>query len=269
MSPRRKHADYRPAELMLTRFASTLLVMNKAKLQMQTGAGRIVTCTMNIQCRKSAQVTVDLLQISTICFISAFTYEWVKTEREGERSLRWAIAWIFPWFLSARGGGRGTGQNAARHSDVRHVFSQWGSRDNTGDSWWRGQLVAIATAREVTHRPQSVNGKCREEIKALLWLIETAWPGAPNEPTRDVGHTETNSSVLHPFAFPGGFTYTSIGGTGAFAAKPCNLCTLSFLPAWIWIWKGTISFSVKDRHFNDIWQSFDLLGFRGRGEEIH
>lgn len=40
---------------------------------------------------------------------------------------------------------------------------------------YRRQLVtgtagrpAIATAREVTHRPQSVNGKCGEEIKALL-----------------------------------------------------------------------------------------------------
>lgn len=84
MSPRRKHANYRPAELMLTRFANTLLVMNKGKLQTQTGAGRIVTLTMNIQRGKSAQVTVDLLQISTICFISAFTYEWVKTERAGE-----------------------------------------------------------------------------------------------------------------------------------------------------------------------------------------
>lgn len=75
MSPRRKHANYRPAELMLTRFANTLLVMNKAKLQTQTGAGRIVMLAMNIQCGKSARVTVDLLQISTICFISAFTYE--------------------------------------------------------------------------------------------------------------------------------------------------------------------------------------------------
>lgn len=75
---------------MLTRFANTLFVMNKAKLQTQTGAGRIVILTMNIQCRKSARVTVDLLQISTICFISAFTYERVKTEkeREGERGWR-------------------------------------------------------------------------------------------------------------------------------------------------------------------------------------
>lgn len=76
-----------------------------------------------------------------------------------------------------------------------------------------------------------------------------------------------NSSVLHPFALPGGSTYTSIGATEAAAAKPCNLCALLFLSAWIWIWKGTISFTVKDRHFNDIWQSFDLLGFRGRGEK--
>lgn len=43
MSPRRKHANYRPAELMLTPVANTLLVMNKAKLQTQTGAGRIAT----------------------------------------------------------------------------------------------------------------------------------------------------------------------------------------------------------------------------------
>lgn len=75
MSPRRKHANYRPAELMLTCFANTLVLMNKAKLQTQTGAGRIATLTTNIQRGKSARVTVDLLQISTICFISAFTYE--------------------------------------------------------------------------------------------------------------------------------------------------------------------------------------------------
>lgn len=49
--------------------------MNKARLQTQTGAGRLVTLTMNIRSGKSAWVTVDLLQISTICFISAFTYE--------------------------------------------------------------------------------------------------------------------------------------------------------------------------------------------------
>lgn len=52
-----------------------------------------------------------------------------------------------------------------------------------------------------------------------------------------------NSSVPHQFALPGGFTCTSIGDTRGCAAKPCNLCALSFLPAWIWIWKGTISFS--------------------------
>lgn len=33
--------------------------------------------------------------------------------------------------------------------------------------------------------------------------------------------------------------------------------------------KGPSLSPVKDRHFNDIWQPFDLLGFRGRGEEIH
>lgn len=61
---------------MLTRFANTLfLVMNKAKLQTQTGAGRIAALAANIRCRESARVTVDLLQISTICFVSVFTYE--------------------------------------------------------------------------------------------------------------------------------------------------------------------------------------------------
>ena len=75
MSPCRKNANYRPAVPLLTLFANTLLVMNKARLQTQTGAGRLVTLTMNIRSGKSAWVTVDLLQISTICFISAFTYE--------------------------------------------------------------------------------------------------------------------------------------------------------------------------------------------------
>lgn len=80
MSPCRKTANYRPAEPLLTLFANTL-VMNKARLQTQTGVGCLVILTMNIRRRESAWVTVDLLQISTICFISTFTYEWLKTQK--------------------------------------------------------------------------------------------------------------------------------------------------------------------------------------------
>lgn len=50
------------------------------------------------------------------------------------------------------------------------------------------------------------------------------------------------------------------------SAKPSNLSTLSFPPTPKFEYeKGTCSPPVKDHHSNDIWQSFDLLGFRGRG----
>lgn len=53
MSPCRKNANRRPAEPLLTLFAKHTLVMNKARLQKQTGAGRLVPLTMNIQCEPS------------------------------------------------------------------------------------------------------------------------------------------------------------------------------------------------------------------------
>lgn len=53
MSPCWKNANHRPAEPLLTLFAKHTLVMNKARLQTQTGAGRLVTLTMNIQCERS------------------------------------------------------------------------------------------------------------------------------------------------------------------------------------------------------------------------
>lgn len=77
--------------------------MNKARLQTQTGAGRLVTLTMNIHSRKSAWVTVDLLQISAICFISAFTYEWLKTQKgrpevgKGMNIDDSSVCWVWGW----------------------------------------------------------------------------------------------------------------------------------------------------------------------------
>lgn len=111
--------------------------MNKARLQTQTGAGRLVTLTLNIQSTKSAWVTVDLLQISTICFISVFTYEWLTTQK-GSLEVGEGMILCVPGF---RVRSRGGGQNSACHSSVRHLFSQWGRRDNAGDSWWQRQLV--------------------------------------------------------------------------------------------------------------------------------
>lgn len=182
MSPRRKHANHRPAELMLTCFANTLVLMNKAKLQTQTGAGRIATLTTNIQRGKSARVTVDLLQISTICFISAFTYEWVETEREG---WRWATAWMSMIPLWSGGGG------AERRLPFRCPSCVQPVRERR-QCWWQlatgtAGRPAVAAAREVTRRPWRVNKKCGEEIKGWLWLIKTAGPSALNEPTGDAG----------------------------------------------------------------------------------
>lgn len=63
-----------------------------------------------------------------------------ENERETERGAgggrrrecRWFLCGAVAWGV----------QNAACHSDVRHVFSQWErvSRDNASDSWWWGQL---------------------------------------------------------------------------------------------------------------------------------
>lgn len=118
--------------------------------------------------------------------------------------------------------------------------------------------------------------------KKHLWLIKTAGQ------TPCLRQQETNATrtpgwhvrqyllchsapllLLPPSICPSSSLHPPASGHWELSAKPSNLSALSFLSPRIWIWKGTLSYPVKDHHFNDIWQSFDLLGFRGRGEEIH
>ncbi len=163
--------------------------MNKARLQTQTGAGRLVTLTMNNQSRKSAWVTVDLLQISTICFISAFTYEWLKTQKgrlEVGEGMNIDDASVCP--VEGRGGG---GQNGACHSYVHHLFSQWGRRDNAGDSWWQRQLVVpLAPASDPLWGDTSSTKKEKENGKKRSLTNQNSRPDALPAPTGDQCHED-------------------------------------------------------------------------------
>lgn len=72
---------------------------------------------------------------------------------------------------------QGGGQNGACHSNVRHLFSQWGRRDNGDDSWWQRQLVVpLAPAYDPLWSdtaPKKRKGKWKRK-NPHLWLIKTA-----------------------------------------------------------------------------------------------
>lgn len=74
-----------------------------------------------------------------LCF-----YIWMtqNTEREARGGRGDECRWFLcmPGSGGERQGGR-QGPDGACHSNVRHLFSQWGRRDNAGDSWWQRQLV--------------------------------------------------------------------------------------------------------------------------------
>lgn len=182
----------------------------------------------------------------------------------------------------------GGGQNGACHSNVRHLFSQWGRRDNAGDSWWQRQLVVpLAPACDPvwgdTSPKKKRKGNSGKKKKKTSLTNQNSRPDALPAPTGDQCHEDARlahltmpslsqrptTPLLPPSICPSSTLHPPALGHWGLSAKPSNLSALSFLPPQIWIWKGTLSYPVKDHHFNDIWQSFDLLGFRGREEEIH
>lgn len=76
----------------------------------------------------------------------------------------------------------------------------------------------------------------------------------------------TPSSSFHlPFSES---SPTSAGGSGGCQLNQVTFLLFHFFQPKFEYEKG-LSYPVKDHHFNDIWQSFDLLGFRGWREEIH
>lgn len=108
-------------------------------------------------------------------------------------------------------------------------------------------------------------------------------PDALPEPTADQCHedglagTSDNtfsvtaphySSFLLPFALPRVFAHQR-QCTGGCRLNQVTFPLFHFFHPKFEYEKGLSLTPVKDHHFNDIWQSFDLLGFRGRGEEIH
>lgn len=255
--------------------------MNKSKLQTQTGAGRLVTLTMNIPSRKSAWVTVDLLQISTICFISAFTYEWLKTQKgrlevgegmnidespvcRGLGGEVGAAEWCLPFKCPS------SVQPVREERQCRWQLVTETAGCPTSPCLWSAVRWHLAPKKK------------KESGKKHLWLIKTAGQ-TPCLRQQDTNATRTPGwhvrqyllchsgplLLLPPSICPSSSPHPPASGHWGLSAKPSNLSALSFLPPQIWIWKGTLSYPVKDHHFNDIWQSFDLLGFRGRGEEIH
>ena len=203
--------------------------------------------------------------------------------RKGGRM--WARGWMSMIPLCSGLGGEAVegGQNGACHSNVRHLFSQWRRRDNAGDSWWQRQLVVpLAPACDPPWGDTSLKKREAKWEKKHLSLIKTVGQ-TPCLRQQETSATRTPGwhvrqyllchsaplLLLPPSICPTLGLHPPALGHWGLSAKPSNLSALSFLSPQIWIWKGTLSYPVKDRHFNDIWQSFDLLGFRGRGEEIH
>lgn len=135
---------------------------------------------------------------------------------------------------------------------------------------------------EVTPRPIKRKGKWGEEKTPSL-TNQNSRPDALPEPTADQCHedglagTSDNtfsvtaphySSFLLPFALPRVFAHQR-QCTGGCRLNQVTFPLFHFFHPKFEYEKGLSLTPVKDHHFNDIWQSFDLLGFRGRGEEIH
>lgn len=98
----------------------------------------------------------------------------------------------FLCLLGSRGEVWGGLQNGACHSYVCHVFSQWGSRDNAGDSWWQRQLVVpLATACDPLWGDTSPQEEKREVGEKNPSLTnQNSRPDALPEPTADQSHED-------------------------------------------------------------------------------
>lgn len=214
----------------------------------------------------------------------------MNDSKHRKRSWRWARGWIsmFPGFEGRVDGGGWGGVGGDRMVPAIHTSVMCSASEGAEtmlvtvgdrDSWLSHQPLPVIHC-EVTPRPEKRKGKQGE--KTHLWLIKTAGqtPSLSQQQTRATRtpgwHVRQcllcHSTPLHllpPSICPSSSLHPPVSGRWGWLAKPSNLYTLSFLPPKIWIWKGTLSSRVKNHHFNDIWQSFDLLGFRRRGEEIH
>lgn len=192
-----------------------------------------------------------------------------ESQRDRERGWRWATVWMS--MISLRcGGGGGLGGNHKMPPAIQMSVMCSASEGvetipltvGDGDSWpSRHSCRPRGDAP-----PQRVNGKCGEEIKAQLWLIKTVWPWIRRQETRAtrdtklVCQTMLTQVLCPPSICPSWRLHLHywqkprwLRVTGAFAAKPCNLCALSFLPVWIWKGKGTIAFSITLIKWGVIW----------------
>lgn len=213
--------------------------MNKAKLQTQTGVGRLVTLissagsqpgSLLICCKLAPYVLSLLLHMN----------EW----KEG--GWRWARVWIsmFPLWSSDWG----------RRAAVAIQMSIMCSASEGGetmlvtvgdrDSWLSHSPLLVRWHAAPTKR----KGKCGGGKKAHLWLIKTERPGTRQQTIamrKPICHVRQcwlcqSSSLL--FCPPSICPYSSHPhqhqGHRRLSAKPSNLSVLSFLPPRIWIWKG-------------------------------
>lgn len=168
-----------------------------------------------------------------LCF-----YIWMtqNTEREAGGGRGDEYRWLL---CGPRSRGEVGGQNGACHSNVHHVFSQWGRRDNAGDSWWQRQLVVpLATACDPLWGDTSPHKK-KSEVggKKTSLTNQNSRPDTLPEPTADQCHEDGlagmsdntfsvtaphYSSFLLPFALPRVFTHQRRGTGG------CRLNQVTF-----------------------------------------
>lgn len=114
----------------------------------------------------------------------------------------WARGWISMIPLYA---GRGP-ENGACHSNVCHLFSPWGRRDNAGDSWWQRQLVVpLAPACDPLRGDTSPRKMKRKGEKTSL-TNQNSRPDALPAPTGNQCHEDARlahqtilSLVVPPF----------------------------------------------------------------------
>lgn len=198
-----------------------------------------------------------------------------------------AWRWAREWFSVCRVLGWEAGGGAKQCLPFKCPSSVQPVREER-QCWW--QLVTETAGRPTSpcvwsavkwHLTPPLEREKEGAKKSHLWLIKTAGQTpclrqfetnamrTPGWHIRQYLFCHSAPLLLLPSICPSLSPHPPASRRWGLSAKPSNLSALSFLPPQIWIWKGTLFYPVKVHHFNDIWQSFDLLGFRGRGEEIH
>lgn len=163
------------------------------------------------------------------------------------------------------------------HSNVHHLFRLWGRIDNASDGWWQRQLVRPTSPclwSNVRWCSGQKNATMKAGKKRGRRIIKTVSLTCANGKSMPGWHIRQyllchGASLVLPFPIcPSSRLQPPAKGHWG-----CQLNQVTFLLFHFFHpkfeYEKVLSYPVKDHHFNDIWQSFDLLGFRGWREEIH